>query len=168
MPHSLPAASKLTSTPSVPKCWPPGRKQSSKSCIRTTSTGRECYLGEAIPYPQGGRLNAAVNLPPEWRSKSTSGFDRFKAEALSWSAQYTNLTLATEAMSFPITSPMTWTMQDTAYLVPWFNGICAWPAEYQLAKNIAGLINFWAYDHLALMSWPLPFPTHNRRSTFMG
>src|SRR5947209_14509418 len=45
-----------------------------------------CHLGPGVPYPQGGRLNAAVNLPPEWRSKEGSGLDRFKVEALSWGA----------------------------------------------------------------------------------
>lgn len=127
-----------------------------------------CYKGEHVPYPQGGRLNAAVNLPAEWMSKEASGFDRFKVEALSWGAQYTNLTLSTEAIQFAAQHPMSWNREDMAYLVPWFNGVCAWPAEYHLAKEFVPLVNFWAYDHLSLMSWPLPFPTHQRRSTFMG
>ena len=122
-----------------------------------------CYLGE-----QGGRLNAAVNLPSEWKAKETSGLDRFKVEALSWTGHYSNLTLATEAIMFASTAPMMWAAEDTAYLVPWSNGICPWPAEYHMAKNFVPLINFWAYDHLALMSWPLPFPTHGGRSSYFG
>ena len=122
-----------------------------------------CYLGQ-----QGGRLNAAVNLPVEWTTKSGSGFDRFKVEALSWSAQYSNLTLADDAITFATKTPMMWANEDLAYLVPWFNGSCPWPAEYNLASNFVPLVNFWAYDHLALMSWPLPFPTHQRRATFLG
>lgn len=128
-----------------------------------------CYSGEYVPSPQGGRLNAAVNLPAPWRTKATSGFDRFKVEALSWSAQYHHLDLAEEAIYFALTSPMSWDIADVAYLVPWFNGGCPWPAEFRLAdsRGIA-LINFWAYDHLAMMSWQIPIPTPTRRSFFAG
>ncbi|MBV9307677.1 MAG: hypothetical protein JOZ45_16140 [Acidobacteriaceae bacterium] len=124
-----------------------------------------CYLGETVPYPQGGRLNAVVNLPAEWKTKTGSGLDRFKVEALSWGAQYLNLDLAEQAISFAMTPQLSWDASDVAYLVPWFNGTCPWPYEFQTAcaRGLA-LINFWAYDHLALMSWPLPFPTSTRRS----
>jgi hypothetical protein len=124
-----------------------------------------CYLGANVPYPQGGRLNAAVNLPAEWMTKAGSGLDRFKVEALSWSAQYFNLDLAVQAISFAGTPPLSWNASDVAYLVPWFNGTCPWPYEFQTASALGlALINFWAYDHLALMSWPLPLPSPIRRS----
>jgi hypothetical protein len=124
-----------------------------------------CYLGEHVLYPQGGRLNAAVNLPPEWMAKAGSGLDRFKVEALSWGAQYLNLDLAEQAISFALTPQLSWDVSDVAYLVPWFNGTCPWPYEFYTAyaRGLA-LINFWAYDHLAMMSWPLPFPAPIRRS----
>ena len=124
-----------------------------------------CYLGENVPYPQGGRLNAAVNLPSEWKTKAGSGLDRFKVEALSWGAQYLNLDLAQQAISFALAPNLSWDVADVAYLVPWFNGTCPWPHEFHAAsaRGLA-LINFWAYDHLAMMSWPLPFPTPTRRS----
>lgn len=124
---------------------------------------KTCYLGK-----QGGRLNAAVNLPAGWMQKEGSGLDRFKVEALSWSTDYNNLALAEEAITFASKAPMGWAHEDTAYLVPWFRGVCPWPAEYHLAKDFVPLVNFWAYDHLALMSWPLPFPTHGRRATYLG
>jgi hypothetical protein len=128
-----------------------------------------CYSGEFVPSPQGGRLNAAVNLPAAWRAKGTSGFDRFKVEALSWSAQYHHLDLAEQAIYFALTAPMSWDTADVAYLVPWFNGGCPWPAEFHLADSRGiGLINFWAYDHLAMMSWQLPIPVPTRRSFFAG
>ncbi|HEY3936285.1 MAG TPA: hypothetical protein VGL97_02570, partial [Bryobacteraceae bacterium] len=65
--------------------------------------------------------------------------------------------------------PMTWNLADVAYLVPWFNGTCPWPREFKLASS-RGLqvINLWAYDHLSLMSWPLPFPTWLHGSSFLG
>ncbi len=124
-----------------------------------------CYLGEHVSYPQGGRINAAVNLPSAWKTKAGSGLDRFKVEALSWGAQYLNLDLAEQAISFALTPNLSWDVADVAYLVPWFNGTCPWPYEFQSAsaRGLA-LINFWAYDHLAMMSWPLPFPTPTRRS----
>ncbi len=128
-----------------------------------------CLLGPGIQYPQGGRLDAAVNLPPEWLTKEGSGLDRFKVEALSWGATYLNLDLANQAIVFALTTPMSWDLADVAYLVPWFNGACPWPHEFKLASSRGlGLINLWAYDHLSLMSWPLPFPTWLRRSSFLG
>ena len=128
-----------------------------------------CLLGAGVPYPQGGRLNAAVNLPPEWKLQQTSGLDRFKVEALSWGATYLHLDLATEAILFAFTNPMSWDIGSVAYLIPWFNGTCPWPREFKLASTRGlGLINFWAYHHLAMMSWPLPFPTPLQRSAFQS
>ncbi|HEY1215977.1 MAG TPA: hypothetical protein VGE93_20300, partial [Bryobacteraceae bacterium] len=128
-----------------------------------------CYLNAHNPYPQGGRLNAAVNLPSQWRTKAGSGLDRFKVEALSWGATYRNLDLANQAVVFACSGAMSWGPSDMAYLIPWFNGACPWASELQSAASSGvGLINFWAYDHLALMSWPVPFPTPARRSLFAG
>lgn len=127
-----------------------------------------CYRPANLPA-QGGRLNAAVNLPAAWRTKAGSGLDRFKVEALSWGAAYRNLDLAIEAITFPFTGAMSWGPADVAYLIPWFNGACPWASEYQLAASSGiGLVNFWAYDHIALMSWPVPFPSPTRRSFFAG
>jgi hypothetical protein len=128
-----------------------------------------CYVNAQNPNPQGGRLNAAVNLPAAWQAKQGSGLDRLKIEALSWGSTYRNLDLAKAAISFGCTAPMSWSPADVAYLVPWFDGVCPWPSEYQLAASFGvGLIDFWAFDHLALMSWPVPFPTPTRRSLFAG
>jgi hypothetical protein len=44
----------------------------------------EPYYTPDIPYPQGGRLNRAVNLPSQYLTQSGSGLDRLKMEALSW------------------------------------------------------------------------------------
>jgi hypothetical protein len=127
-----------------------------------------CLLGPNVQYAQGGRLNAAVNLPPEYKTKVGSGLDRFKVEALSWSATYLQMDLARQAIVFALTGSMLWDQADVAYLIPWFNGTCPWPREFELASSRGlHLINFWAYDHLSLMSWPLPLPVSFQRS-FMG
>ena len=128
-----------------------------------------CYVNPQNQYPQGGRMNAAVNLPAAWKTKNGSGLDRFKVEALSWGATYLNMNLAKEAVTFAFTGAQSWPLADIAYLVPWFNGTCPWKSEFQSASQLGlGLINFWAYDHLALMSWPIPFPSPLNRSTFQG
>jgi hypothetical protein len=128
-----------------------------------------CLLGPGVPYAQGGKLNAAVNLPPQYLTRQGSGLDRFKVEALSWSATYLEMDLARQAIVFALTSPLSWDKADVAYLVPWFNGTCAWPREFGLASSRGlPLINFWAYDHLALMSWPIPLPSWLQRSVRGG
>lgn len=128
-----------------------------------------CYVNPQNQYPQGGRLNAAVNLPAAWRTPAGSGLDRLKVEALSWGATYRNLDLALGAITFPLTGALSWPPSETAYLIPWFNGACPWTTEFQAASQVGlALINFWAYDHIALMSWPIPFPSPTKRSFFGG
>jgi hypothetical protein len=68
-----------------------------------------------------------------------------------------------------LTAPLSWNTSNIAYLIPWYNGTCPWPREFNLASTRGlQLINFWAYDHLALMSWPIPLPTSLERSFFEG
>ena len=120
------------------------------------------YWNAGYPYPQGGRLNNYVNIPSQFMAPN-GDIDRLKLEALSWGATYLNLDLAKAAMAYGTTT-MTYAKSATAYLVPWFNGACAWVAQYLAAVN-AGMpiICFWAVDHLTLLSWPLPpLPVNSR------
>lgn len=124
-----------------------------------------CYYTPDLPFPQGGRLNYAVNVPAAWLAKAGSHFDRLKMEGLSWGATYRNLDRAIETLQFPYTVG-TWAKADIAYLIPWFNGGCAWPKEF-LAALDAGvpLLNLWAGDHLpALNPKTTPLPARESRS----
>ena len=121
-----------------------------------------CYHTLARPYPQGGRLNARVNLPAEYRQRAGSGIDRLRVEALSWGAFYRNLDRAVDAIEAPFTA-LNWTPADTAYLVPVFNGGCPWPREFlQARRRNYAQIHFWAFDHISMMGWPLPLPDEAR------
>ncbi len=115
-----------------------------------------CYHTLDVPFPQGGRLNYAVNINPAWFAKAGSNLDRLKMEGLSWGATYRNLDRALDSLSFPYTVG-TWAKADVAYLIPWFNGGCPWPKEW-LAYLDSGipLVNFWAVDHLILLHQELP------------
>jgi hypothetical protein len=124
--------------------------------------GPVCYHTLDFPYPQGGRLNNAVNIPAAWMTKTGSGLDRLKMEALSWGATYRNLDKAKETVRWPYTTPEGWPKADARYLIPVFNGGCPWEQEYLFCRK-EGLpaINFWAWDHFSLLSLPLPLPTNN-------
>jgi hypothetical protein len=125
-----------------------------------------CYHTLDLPYPQGGRLNAGVNLPTEYHTKVGSGLDRMKVEALSWSSFYRNLDRSKESIQFATTEPMSWPKLSTAYLMPIFNGGCPWQREFLTAVNEGvPLIVFWAFDHLTLYSWPVPLPKNSGSAT---
>lgn len=128
----------------------------------------QCYHSLPLPFPQGGRLNARVNIPAAFESKTGSGLDRIKMEALSWGATYRDATRSAQAFTWPRTAPRDWPAADVAYLVPIFNGGCPWPREYLAARN-AGVawLCFWAFDHLALLSWPLPLPENRAGAQFL-
>ena len=128
----------------------------------------ECYHTLDLPYPQGGRLNARVNTPAAWTAKTGSGLDRIKMEALSWGSFYRHRDRAAQAFAWPTTAPRNWPAADVAYLLPVFNGGCPWPAEFLEARN-AGVpsLTFWAFDHLALLSWPLPLPRNGSGAKFI-
>ncbi len=115
------------------------------------------YYTVSLPYPQGGRLNHYLNLPTAWQSDS-GGVDRIKVECLSWGAYYRNLDLAKEGIAYAY-SALSWPKDKVRYLIPWFNGGCPWEDEYLVCRGLQlPHINFWALDHIALLSWSLPLP----------
>jgi len=121
------------------------------------------YWNAGYPYPQGGRMNNYVNIPSQYMAPNAD-IDRLKLEALSWGSTYLNLDLAKAAMMHGC-SVLSYPQSATAYLIPWFNGACAWTKQYLAAVNSGmPLICFWAVDHLCLLSWPLPLPANKRRA----
>jgi hypothetical protein len=123
----------------------------------------KAYWNAGYPYPQGGRMNNYVNIPSQYMAPN-GDIDRLKLEALSWGASYLNLDLAKAAMAYGC-SVLSYPQSATAYIIPWFNGACAWTAQYLAALNgVIPLICFWAVDHLCLLSWPLPLPANKRRA----
>lgn len=97
----------------------------------------------------GGPLNHAVNLPTEWVSKVASGLDRFKVEALDYSAWSRNADLATRSIRFPL--EIGWHPGDVKAMVAVFRGGGPWRKELEYARELglAG-VNLWAFDHVCL------------------
>ncbi len=97
----------------------------------------------------GGALNRFVNFPEEWESKSTSGFDLLKIEALDFGAWCRDLDLCKRAIQFPLS--LDWPLESLRYLSPVFRPASVWKKEYLLARgNRIPIVNFWAYDHFCL------------------
>lgn len=116
----------------------------------------------------GGAMNRYVNLPSQWQTLSGSGLVRMKMEALAFGSTERSLTLALQALSFPSTSPLTWPLADTAYLIPVFNGGCPWPLEFLATLSaVTPNVNFWAFDHFCLLSWPMLLPTPGSSAQIM-
>ena len=122
------------------------------------------YWNAGYPYPQGGRMNNYVNIPSQYMAPN-GDVDRLKVEALSWGSAYLNVDLAKYAMTYGY-MVLSYSRADVAYLIPWYNGACAWQAQYLTAMN-AGipLLGFWALDHFCLLDWRLPLPANRRRAT---
>ena len=122
------------------------------------------YWNQGYPYPQGGRMNNYVNIPSQYMSPN-GDVDRLKVEALSWGSAYLNVDLAKYAMTYGYVV-LSYLRTSVAYLIPWYNGACAWHAQYLAAMNARiPLLGFWALDHLCLLDWQLPLPTNKRRAT---
>jgi hypothetical protein len=117
-----------------------------------------CYYTSEFPYPQGGRLNRAVNLPSGWTAKSGSNLNRFKIEGLSWGETYRNVDNAKKTAQYPYLG-ISWTEVEMRYLIPWDNGGCPWKSEYVFNVRVkTPFLNLWAFDHFILFSWQLPMP----------
>ena len=113
----------------------------------------------------GGRLNRFVNLPVEWETKSLSGLDRLKMEALDFGAWSRDLDLCGTAISFPFT--LAWPRDSVRYLVPVFRPAAPWEREYLMAKGLGiPVINLWAYDQFCIYGLDPREPRRRGRAQF--
>lgn len=97
----------------------------------------------------GGRLNRAVNLPLEWGAKGSSGFDRFKVEALDFGVWSRNLDLARESLEFPLT--LGWPADSVRAMIGVFRGGYPWRREVDHARELGmANVSLWAFDHVCL------------------
>lgn len=118
------------------------------------------------PY-LGGQLNRFINLPVEWQTQSSSGFDRVKVEALAFATGMRNLDLAREAIElFP---NFGWPRDSIRYLVPVFGSATPWARELALVWG-AGIpyANLWAFDHICLFNLDVPERPLDRRSVVLA
>ncbi len=119
------------------------------------------------PYSLGGRLNNAINFPPEWRRKETAGFDRIKIEALAFSAQFRNLNLAREAIALPLN--LGWPSDSIRYLAPVFTPAMPWQKEVEAAFGQGvPVVNLWAFDHVSLFGLDVRAEQTKGRSFYAG
>ncbi len=121
-----------------------------------------------VNYPSplatgGGQLNRFVNLPVEWQTKSSSGLDRMKVEALAFNTSLRNLNLSREAIGlFPAFG---WPLSSLTYLVSAFGSATPWIRELSLVRA-AGIAtaNLWALDHVCIYNLSVPERPLDRRS----
>lgn len=100
----------------------------------------------------GGRLNRRVNLPLEWESNATAGFDRFKVEALDFGAWSRDLDLACGSLQFGV--GLGWPASLVRAMIPVFRGGYPWGRETQYARELGmGGVHLWAFDHVCLYGW---------------
>jgi hypothetical protein len=117
----------------------------------------------------GGQLNNFVNIPVEWQSSTTAGFDLLKIEALSFGSTARSLDLANAAITTGFA--VSWPSAARRYLVPVFGTASPWQKEVNLAI-LSGypIVNLWAFDHICLYGWditPGAF-TGSARSSYQG
>lgn len=120
------------------------------------------YPSQYGRYDLGGRLNHYLHADPRLLNPATAPFDRLKIEGLDFGAGSRDHDKARWAMRFPTAAGSgSWPRANVRYLVPWFNGGCPWPSEFLRASNESvPVINFWAFDHVCLLGWPLPLPVN--------
>jgi hypothetical protein len=116
------------------------------------------------PLPTGGgQLNRFVNLPVEWQTKTSSGLDRMKVEALAFATTLRNLNLSREAIAlFP---GFGWPLSSLTYLVSAFGSATPWIRELALVRGAGiAIANLWALDHVCIYNLNVPERPLERRS----
>ncbi len=111
----------------------------------------------------GGQLNRAINLPVEWQSPATAGFETIKVEALAFAATLRDLNLSRQAIG--LFQGFGWPLAAVRYLVPVFGIATPWLRELNMVRA-AGIpvANLWAFDHICLYNLEVPERQRQRRS----
>ena len=115
----------------------------------------------------GGRLNSFINFPSEWSSKTSSGFNVLKMEALAFGGSLRDLDLAKTAIRFPI--DLGWPLDSVRYLVPVFGPATPWEKEWAIAIGEGiPITNLWAFDQVSIFGLRVREATLPARSAFFG
>ncbi len=112
--------------------------------------------------PNTRRLNRYINLPVEWESKASSGFDTFLIEGFQFAAVDRNLDKVRWMAGYPF-EVLSWPRADCRYLMGLFNAGWPWERDYLIARRSrVPVIKVWAYDHLCLFGRGTPSPAEGR------
>ncbi len=114
--------------------------------------------------PDTCRLLRYINLPLQWTTRAGSGFDTFLIEGYQYPGINHNLDQATRCAQYAW-KELAWDHAHCRYLMGLYYGTWPWLREF-VNVNRLGLpaIKLWAYDHLCLFGWPVPFPTTDDHS----
>ena len=112
--------------------------------------------------PATRRLNRHINLPTEWETKTSSGFDTFLIEGFQFAGIDRNLDKVRAMAGYPF-EVLSWPRADCRYLMGIFNAGWSWERDYLTGKRShVPVIKIWAYDHLCLFGRGVPLPPEKR------
>lgn len=121
-----------------------------------------------VNEPESQPLNFHVNLPPEWRQKSGSGFDRFLAEGFQFGRLRRDANDIRRLARYPFTE-LSWPRADCGYLMGIFDP--GWPFEIDFTmgqESGTPVVKIWAWDHVCLFGRMVPLPRARRRSGYQA
>ena len=112
--------------------------------------------------PATRRLNRYINLPPDWETKTGSGFETFLIEGFQSAGIDSNLDRVRWMSGYPF-EVLSWPRADCRYLMGLFNAGWPWERDYLAARRSrVPVIKIWAYDHLCLFGRGVPLPFAER------
>ena len=121
-----------------------------------------------VNLPEARPLNWHVNLPPEWKQKTGSGFDSFLSEGFQFGGTDRNVDEVSRCAAYPFRE-LSWDAGDCGYLMGLFNSGWPWEREFLAARRqLPALVKIWAYDHVCLYGRGLPMPREMRYSRVFG
>ena len=114
--------------------------------------------------PDNCKLLRYINFPPQWATRSGSGFDTFLIEGYQYPGIDHNIDKALRCAQYPWRE-LAWDQAHSRYLMGLYYATWPWLREFEKVNRLGLLIiKLWAYDHLCLFGWPVPLPTSDDRS----